>query len=84
MEKNRPVEERFYQPRINPLRQVAQLIQDLYDDVLDEGMVFCPGRIGKTQIVKWVICGSALTDRNGLICIRHIRTKLLVVTMTAS
>jgi len=52
MEKNRPPEERFYQPRINPLRQVAQLIQDLYDDKLDEGMVFCPGRIGKTQIVK--------------------------------
>ena len=52
MEKNRPVEERFYQNRINPLREVAFLIQDLYDDKLDEGMVFCPGRIGKTQIVK--------------------------------
>lgn len=52
MEKNRPPWERFYLPRVNPLRQVAQLIQDLYDDKLDEGMVFCPGRIGKTQIVK--------------------------------
>lgn len=52
MEKNRPVEERFYQNRINPLREVTLLIQDLYDDKLDEGMVFCPGRIGKTQIVK--------------------------------
>lgn len=52
MEKNRPPWERFYIPRVNPLRQVAQLIQDLYDDKLDEGMVFCPGRIGKTQIVK--------------------------------
>lgn len=52
MEKNRPPWERFYLPRINPLKQVAQLIQDLYDDKLDEGMVFCPGRIGKTQIVK--------------------------------
>lgn len=52
MEKNRPVEERFYQNRINPLREVTFLIQDLYDDKLDEGMVFCPGRIGKTQIVK--------------------------------
>lgn len=49
MEKNRPPEERFYQPRVNPLRQVAQLIQDLFDDKLDEGMVFCPGRIGKAQ-----------------------------------
>ena len=50
MEKKRPYRERFYQPRINPLRQVAMLIQDLYDDKLDEGMVFCPGRIGKTQL----------------------------------
>lgn len=49
MEKNRPPEERFYLPRINPLSQVAQLIQDLYDDKLDEGMVFCPGRIGKAE-----------------------------------
>lgn len=68
MEKDRPVEERFYQPRINPLRQVAQLIQDLYDDVLDEGMVFCPGRIGKTQIVKmgnlWF--GSNRPERSNL------------------
>lgn len=68
MEKNRPIEERFYQPRINPLRQVAQLIQDLYDDVLDEGMVFCPGRIGKTQIVKmgnlWF--GSNRPERSNL------------------
>lgn len=52
MEKNRPIEERFYQPRINPLRRVAQLIQDLFDDNLDEGMVFMPGRVGKTQLAK--------------------------------
>lgn len=68
MEKNRPIEERFYQPRKNPLRQVAQLIQDLYDDVLDEGMVFCPGRIGKTAIVKmgnlWF--GSNRPERSNL------------------
>ena len=68
MEKKRYYKERFYQPRINPLRQVAQLIQDLYDDKLDEGMVFCPGRIGKTQIVKmgnlWF--GSNRTERSNL------------------
>lgn len=68
MEKNRPYKERFYQPRIKPLRQVAQLIQDLYDDKLDEGMVFCPGRIGKTQIVKmgnlWF--GSNRPERSNL------------------
>lgn len=68
MEKKRDYKERFYQPRINPLRQVAQLIQDLYDDKLDEGMVFCPGRIGKTQIVKmgnlWF--GSNRPERSNL------------------
>lgn len=68
MEKKRYYKERFYQPRQNPLRQVAQLIQDLYDDKLDEGMVFCPGRIGKTQIVKmgnlWF--GSNRPERSNL------------------
>lgn len=68
MEKKRYYKERFYQPRINPLRQVSQLIQDLYDDKLDEGMVFCPGRIGKTQIVKmgnlWF--GSNRPERSNL------------------
>ena len=68
MERKRPPEERFYEPRQNPLRQVAQLIQDLYDDKLDEGMVFCPGRIGKTQIVKmgnlWF--GSNRPERSNL------------------
>ena len=52
MEKNRPPWERFYLPRRNPLQRVAQMIQDLYDDRLDEGMIFMPGRTGKTQIVK--------------------------------
>lgn len=68
MEKNRPPWERFYLPRKNPLSKVAQLIQDLYDDKLDEGMVFCPGRIGKTQIVKmgnlWF--GSNRPERSNL------------------
>ena len=68
MERKRPPWERFYMPRINPLRQVAQLIQDLYDDKLDEGMIFCPGRIGKTQIVKmgnlWF--GSNRPERSNL------------------
>lgn len=52
MEKNRPYKERFYQPRINPLRQVADGIQKLVDDKLDELFVNCPSRVGKTQIVK--------------------------------
>jgi len=53
MEKNRPADEKFYQPRINPLRQVAQAIQELADDLLDEIFINMPSRIGKTQIVKF-------------------------------
>lgn len=52
MEKNRPPEERFYQPRINPQRRVIQGIQDLADDKLDEIFVNEPSRVGKTQTVK--------------------------------
>ena len=53
MEKNRPPEERFYKPRINPLRQVALAIQQLADDELDEIFINMPSRVGKTQIVKF-------------------------------
>lgn len=53
MEKNRPAEEKFYQPRVNPLRQVAQAVQDLADDKLDELFINMPSRVGKTQIVKF-------------------------------
>ena len=53
MEKDRPANEKFYEPRINPLRQVAQGIQDLADDKLDELFINMPSRVGKTQIVKF-------------------------------
>lgn len=68
MEKNRPAEERFYQPRINPLRQVAQAIQDLADDLLDELFINLPSRTGKTQIVKfaYVWWGSRNTELSNL------------------
>lgn len=53
MEKNRPPEEKFYQPRINPLKQVADAIQELAEDKLDELFINMPSRVGKTQIVKF-------------------------------
>lgn len=68
MEKNRPKEEKFYEPRINPLRQVAQGIQDLADDKLDELFINCPSRVGKTQIVKFAFLwfGSRNPERSNL------------------
>lgn len=68
MEKNRPAEEKFYQPRMNPLRQVAQGIQDLADDKLDELFINMPSRVGKTQIVKFAFLwfGSRNTELSNL------------------
>lgn len=75
MEKNRPYKERFYQPRMNPLSQVAQLIQDLYDDKLDEGMVFCPGRIGKANPLY-----SKILTPDGFIEMRNIKIGSKVIS----
>lgn len=68
LERKRPVEERFYQPRINPLRRVANGIQNLADDKMDELFVNCPSRIGKTQIVKlgFVWYGSKYPEKSNL------------------
>lgn len=68
MEKNRPVQERFYQPRMNPLNRVANGIQRLADDELDELFVNCPARIGKTMIVKMGMLwfGSRNTEKTNL------------------
>lgn len=68
MEKNRPYKERFYQPRELPLKRVAQGIQDLADDILDEIFVNCPSRVGKTQIVKmgYLWFGSKNTELSNL------------------
>ena len=68
MERKRLVEERFYQPRINPLRRVALGIQNLVDDKLDEIFVNCPSRVGKTQIVKlgFLWYGSKFPEKSNL------------------
>lgn len=68
MEKNRPYKERFYQPREMPLKKVAQGIQDLVDDKLDEIFVNCPSRVGKTQIVKmgYLWYGSKFPEMSNL------------------
>lgn len=68
MEKNRPEEEKFYQPRINPLRQVVQAIQELADDELDELFINMPSRVGKTQIVKFAFLwfGSRNSEMSNL------------------
>ena len=68
MEKNRPNDEKFYEPRINPLRLVVEAIQELADDKLDEIFINMPSRVGKTQIVKnaFVWWGSRNTELSNL------------------
>ena len=68
MEKNRPNEEKFYEPRVNPLKRVVDAIQELADDELDELFINQPPRTGKTQIVKlaFIWWGSRNTELSNL------------------
>lgn len=52
MERKRAPQDRFYQPRRKTLRPIADAIQDLADDKLDEIFINLPPRTGKTQLVK--------------------------------
>lgn len=58
MEKDRPYEKRFYDPRRNTLKIVAQDFQDLEDDILDVYGLSMPSRVGKSTIaiffLTWV------------------------------
>lgn len=59
LEINRPPQERFYQPRRQIMKRVADSLQDLVDDFLDELFLSMPPRVGKTTIllmfVTWLI-----------------------------
>lgn len=50
IEKNRLKKDRFYEPRVNPLSLVAQKMQDLEDDKLDQLFIHMPARVGKSQL----------------------------------
>ena len=60
IEKNRPPEQRFYQPRRKTLIKVVDKLQALEEDKLDELFIHMPARIGKTQIItlatSWHVC----------------------------
>lgn len=58
MEWNRPIEKRFYQPRMKVLRPVMKDLQDLGDGKIDIYCLSMPPRIGKTTIglffISWM------------------------------
>lgn len=51
IEKDRPRKERFYEPRRKTLKQVADALQELEEDKLDELFIHMPARTGKSQII---------------------------------
>lgn len=62
LELNRPAKERFYQPRRKTLKPIADALQDLTDNRLDELFLSQPPRTGKTTMLlfycTWVIGNS--------------------------
>ena len=50
MEFDRPLRERFYQPRMKQLKKVVQDLQDLYDRKIVFYLLEMPPRVGKTTI----------------------------------
>lgn len=59
IEIDRPLHERFYQPRRKRLKELVDALQDLADDKLDELFLSEPPRVGKTTMlmffVTWII-----------------------------
>ena len=51
IEKNRPRQNRFYEPRRKTLKQVVDGLQRLEEDMLDELFIHLPARTGKTQTI---------------------------------
>lgn len=52
IEKDRPFESKFYLPRSKALKPIADALQQLLDDELDELFLSQPARTGKTGIIK--------------------------------
>lgn len=79
MEKNRPYKKKFYEPRMNPLRIVAQDLQDLEDGKYDFYGLSMPPRVGKSAICifffAWIIgkrpdSHNAMSGHSGILADR--------------
>lgn len=55
LEWNREPEERFYLPRRRTMKQLADAIQDLVEDRLDELFLSMPPRVGKTSLLMFAV-----------------------------
>ena len=79
MEKNRPYKKKFYEPRMNPLRIVAQDLQDLEGGKYDFYGLSMPPRVGKSTICifffAWIIgkrpdSHNAMSGHSGILADR--------------
>jgi predicted phage terminase large subunit-like protein len=70
LERNRPVKERFWQPRRKHLMPVCRALQEMEDGKLDELFLSCPPRIGKSTLMMmfflWVMGRNS--ERSNLYC----------------
>jgi len=71
IEKDRPIRERFYQPRRKTLKKVVDILQKLENDELDEVFIHMPARVGKSQII---------TLGNAWHCAKNMEASNLYVT----
>lgn len=70
LERNRPAQERFWQPRRSKLLPICKALQDMEDGKLDEMFLSCPPRIGKSTLMMmfflWVMGRDS--ERSNLYC----------------
>lgn len=70
IEWNRPLADQFWLPRRKQLLPIAEALQSLEDDELDELIMSLPPRVGKTTIIMFFILWIILRDseRSNLYC----------------
>lgn len=70
LERNRPVQERFWQPRRSKLLPICKALQDMEDGNLDELFLSMPPRVGKTTLIMmfllWIMGRDS--ERSNLYC----------------
>lgn len=62
IERDRPLRERFYEPREKTLGNIAKSFQKLEDDELDRLFIHMPARVGKTQITTFYTAWHCAKD----------------------
>ena len=70
IEWNRPIADQFWLPRRKKLKPVADALQELEDDELDELILSMPPRVGKSTLVLFFVLWIILRDseRSNLYC----------------